>query len=298
MRWFIIILLTVSLSTCSGSAPLNRNGNTCGSPSGKLRGRKIVVTAPSGYSRRLAGLIEKAGGKPVILPTIETVINPESSGIDRILDHPRRYDLVVFSSRKAIQAFFQRFRERRLPDSILHRFRFSAIGKDIDYLRENSGRDAAVDPAEPSPSGIVDALREIEGAEEWSVAVIAPRVTGLTEPDVIPRFMENLEELGISADKIEGYITRPAPAGEYKRELNLIKNRRVDIIAFTSATEIEALKLLLGGTRWLNRNTVACFGPYTAANARGMGVEVDFTGKDFHSFEGYVDGIAEFLRRH
>ncbi len=294
---FVLILFTLGLPACSGLIPSNLERNSAGGTSRKLEGKRVVVTAPSGYSDRLAGLIEKEGGEPVIVPAIETVINPRSSGIDRVLDHPQEYDLVVFSSRKAVQAFFERARARHLPDSLLDRFRFSAMGRDKDYLRENFGRDVAVDPEEPSPPGIIGALRKIKGVAGWSIAVIAPKVVGLTEPDVIPDFMKSLKELGIKAEKIEGYITRPAAAGDYGQELHMIKSRNVDLIAFTSTAEIEALILLLGGEKWININIVACFGPYTAANARRMGVEVDFVGKDFHSFEGYVDGIAEFLRR-
>jgi uroporphyrinogen-III synthase len=41
---------------------------------------------------------------------------------------------------------------------------------------------------------------------------------------------------------------------------------------------------------------ISCFGPYTAANARRMGLVPAVVAKDFSSFDGFADAIAAYFR--
>ena len=58
--------------------------------------------------------------------------------------------------------------------------------------------------------------------------------------------------------------------------------------AGTVATESAGLAVLRG-------TCVACFGPYTAANARALGLGVDLVSKDFSSFGGFAASLEEHL---
>jgi uroporphyrinogen-III synthase len=262
-----------------------------------LQQRTIVVPTPEHYAGRFIRIIEEANGIAIKLPTIETVFNPCTAKMDHVLKNPGKYDWVALPSRKAIQSFFRRVKVLSITSSQLDSLQFCAIGKDMEYLEEEYTRKVSLQPAEPSPDGIIRSLAEKSDLEGKTIAVIIPRVEKLTEPDVIPNFISDLKALGLHIVKIEGYISRPVDAPMYEEKLQLIKNRQVDAIAFTSMAEVEAMIQMPGGIEWLNKNTIACFGPYTAANARKAGVKVDYAGSDFHSFERYVQGLAKYLNQ-
>jgi len=262
-----------------------------------LKKKRIVVTAPVNYAHRFAGFIKKEKGIPVVMPAIETVVNPDTEDIDQILDYPAKYDWVVLPSRKAIDSFFKRVEQRNTGNAELDSLQFLAIGKDMDYLAHTYNRNVAFVPDEPSPKGITASLSKIEDIDTQSIVVVAPRVVGLTEPDAIPEFLAGLEAIGMKTEKAEGYITRAIDSSEYNKELALIRQGKIDLIAFTSTAEIESMINMLGGVEYINKNNVACFGPYTAANARKLGVEVEYTGQNFHSFKDFVAGIKKFFHK-
>ena len=71
-------------------------------------------------------------------------------------------------------------------------------------------------------------------------------------------------------------------------------------MAFSSTAEATALALALGGAEALRRavvrTSVCCFGPVTAKNVREeLGLEVAMVSKDFSSFAGYAEALAEHL---
>lgn len=75
---------------------------------------------------------------------------------------------------------------------------------------------------------------------------------------------------------------------------------KIDAVAFSSTAEATALALALGGAEALRRavvrTSVCCFGPVTAKNVREeLGLEVAMVSKDFSSFAGYADALAEHL---
>ncbi len=262
-----------------------------------LKDRRILITAPSNYAPRLAKFIELEGGTPVLMPAIETRFNQDTDDLDRLLNSTAKYDWVFLPSRKAIDVFFKRVDELDIRMNNFNSLKFCAIGKDIEYLREQYDTEVEFYPEEASPQGIIESLLKFENINQQHLAVVAPKVIDLTEPDVIPDFIRNLQNSGISVEKIEGYITQPVDATKYPEKLRMIRTGQIDMIAFTSTAEIEACIKMLGNVQWINKNIVACFGPYTAANAKKLGVEVNYIGEKFNSFKDFVEGIKKYLRK-
>jgi len=283
----LTLLLSTLSSVCDAQAIPNKHLKEC-----SLKGRKILVTAPENYSVRLCDAIKKKGGKPILLSTIETTINPDDSAILEVLQNQNKYGWVALSSRKAIDAF--------CGCAIKHRYSIDSLkvctmGKDTEYMQQQYRVKAAITPKEPSPEGIVKALATIPGTNGQTIAVVAPNIENLTEPDVIPNFLSRLKDIGMEPVKIEGYITRPTTAHSKKEIEALFHKRRIDAIIFSSATETEGLAKLAGGNNQLNTVMVACFGPYTAANVKKMGVKVAFVGTNYSSFEAFVDELCTFI---
>lgn len=257
-----------------------------------LKGKTILVTAPSNYAIRLAQRFENEGAKVVSIPAVETFINPNTKSIDRIFEQLEHIDWIILPSRKAIDAFFLRaaiYQEHTLSNT-----KFCAIGNDINYLKEKYKINVAFTPEESGPNGIVEALSKQKNIQGQKIAIVAPKVIGVKEPNVIPNLIKNLKTLGYHVEKAEGYITQIANKSKYEKELALLKKGSIDLIAFTSTAEIEAL-IKLSAVHSIDKTTVTCFGPYTGNNAKLLGLHPEYIGDNYHSFDDFVNGILNYL---
>lgn len=254
-------------------------------------GRKVLFGTPEGYAQRLAEAIEAAGGIPVSVPFIETVIPEDNAALDSLFKRIDSYDYIAFSSRKAIEAFFSSWDEENESD--LPGIKFCAIGKDADLLREH-GINPDIIPDDPSPAGIIQSLSSIRGIENMSVAVIVPELRGITEPNIVPDFIRGLQELGMDVTRVNAYRTGPAVIKDKTEILSGIVSGSYDIIAFTSTAEAEAFLLMMEGRSVQPDQVIACFGPYTAANVRKLGLEVDLVAEDYSSFKGFAEAMKQW----
>lgn len=281
---FVILASLISIVSCeSGEKKYAEN---------PLEGKTILVTAPSNYAYRFANVIEEAGGKAILFPTIQTIINPNTKAIDSIWKQAESIDWLVLPSRKAMDAFFDRIDSTSLNS--ISKLRFCAIGNDINYLKEKYNTIAAIEPKESGPNGIVEELGKQANIQGQNIVVIAPLVIGVEEPNVIPNFIRDLKSLKANVTKAEGYITQLSDSLNYLNEIELLKNGKIDIIAFTSTAEIEAL-IKLTSLELIDKQIVACFGPYTGNNAKEFGLDPEYIGQKYSSFEDFVSGITEYL---
>lgn len=259
-----------------------------------LYGKRIIVTAPRNYAARLSQQLIAKGGLPLLMPTIETCRLENFAELDAALRRVDRFDWIAFTSRNGIDAFFQRMQELELSPSLLQNCQICAIGKDAERL---AAFRIAVDliPKEPSPTGIIAQLAAIPEIEQKTVLVPVPEVVGITEPDVVPNFVAGLASLGMSVTRVSTYMARCLDKALYDVELNLIRQGKIDAIAFSSTAEVESFLLMVNSKQDYEQCMIACFGPYTAANAKKLGVNVSIVAKDYSSFQGFAEAIAAFF---
>ncbi|MBD2291986.1 uroporphyrinogen-III synthase [Anabaena sphaerica FACHB-251] len=259
-----------------------------------LYAKRILVTAPRNYACRLSEEIIKQGGLPVLMPTIETCFLSDYTHLDITLHNLDRFNWIIFTSRNGINAFFQRLHDLNIPLSVLQNCKLCALGKDSESLLSICGRVDLI-PPEPSPAGIVAELSKIPNIHEQTVLVPAPEVVGLPEPNVIPSLINDLNKLGMQVTRLSTYITQYVNKDIYEVELNLIRQGMIDIIAFTSTAEIESFLRILDSKSDYENTIIACFGPYTAANAENLGFYVSIISKDYSSFAGFTAAMADFF---
>ncbi len=267
--------------------------NTSCQRTNSIVGKKIVVTAPHNYNKRLSKLINETGAKAISMPVVDISLLEDKSEIDSVLKNISEYRWIVLPSRNAIRAFFTRAKEINIGKTVFNKTTYCAIGKDIEYLK-TFNVDSILHPVEPSPWGIVESLKTMNPVNS-DIAVFAPLVIGLPEPNVVPDFINNLKNAGMNVKRVNAYITKLNNIDSYKKEIEAIKNKKVDLIAFTSSAEIEAMIFIMGGVENLSKTKIACFGPYTASNAKRLGLNPSFVAKDFSSFEGYIDSMIEYF---
>ncbi|MFN6465338.1 MAG: uroporphyrinogen-III synthase [Nostoc sp. DedVER02] len=259
-----------------------------------LYGKRILVTAPRNYAYRLSEQLIKKGGLPVFMPTIETCYLSNYSKLDIALNQIEEFDWIVFTSRNGITAFFHRMNNLEIPVSVVQKCQLCALGKDAESLLSFCNKVDLI-PTDSSPAGIVAELAKLPQIKEKKVLLPAPEVIGLPEPDVVPNLITDLQKLGIEVTRVPTYITQGSDTSIYSIELNLMRQGLIDVIAFSSTAEVESFLTMVNSQSDYERCIIACFGPYTTANARKLGVNVSIVSSDYSSFEGFAEAIAEFF---
>ena len=252
------------------------------------------MTAPHNYAARLSQQLIAKGGLPFLMPTIETCRLENFAELDAALRRVDGFDWIAFTSRNGIDAFFQRMQDLELSPSLLKTCQICAIGKDAERLAA-FGITVDLIPTQSSPEGITAQLAVIPEIDQKNVLVPVPEVVGVTEPDVVPNFVAGLERLGMNVTRVPTYLTRCLDKTLYDVELNLIHQGKIDAIAFSSTAEVESFLKMVNSEQDYGHSVIACFGPYTAANAKKLGVDVSIVANDYSSFEGFAEAIAAFF---
>ncbi|BAZ02042.1 uroporphyrinogen III synthase HEM4 [Tolypothrix tenuis PCC 7101] len=261
-----------------------------------LYGKRILVTAPRNYASRLSEVIIKKGGLPFLMPTIETTSLTDYAELDAVLRRIDEFDWIAFTSRNGINAFFQRLNVLNISLSALNNCKLCAIGKDAELLLSLCRRVDLI-PAESSPVGIVNELAKIADIHQQKILAPVPEVVGMPEPDVVPNFIAGLQKLGMQVTRVPSYMTAGLDQNIYAVELDLLRQGMIDVIAFSSTVEIESFLTMVNSKSDYQHSVIACFGPYTAANAKKLGLEVAILSQDYSSFAGFADAIAQFFHK-
>ena len=227
------------------------------------------------------------------MPTIETCWLDDYTELDSTFREIAQFDWIAFTSRNGIEAFFQRMECLNLSTSILGRSGLCALGKDAEKLSQ-FGLKADLIPEESSPQGIVNELSKANIAQQ-KILVPVPKVVGISEPNIIPNFVKNLEKIGLQVTCVPAYLTQPLQKNLYEVELDLIRQKKVEMIAFSSTGEVESFIKMFHSKTEYKHCAVACFGPYTAANAKKLGIRVSVVAQDYSSFAGFACAIAQFF---
>ncbi|MEK7847376.1 MAG: uroporphyrinogen-III synthase, partial [Chloroflexota bacterium] len=246
-----------------------------------LFGKRVLVTRSRHQASRLSQLLAREGAEPVELPTIE--IRPVASGaLDRAFSRLGDFGWAIFTSANGVEAFFSRLSERGQDTRALGGVRVCAIGEATAAALTARGLRADLVPAEFSASGILKAL---EGVDIAGLRFLLPRAEA-----VPPELARGLRERGAEVKEVAVYRTRPAAPTQKARELI----QSADIITFTSSSTVQGLARLAGGDVVLiNRATVACIGPVTAATAAEMGIRTDVVAPT-HTIPGLVAALVEY----
>ena len=261
-----------------------------------LYGKRILITAPRNYAARLAQQIIYQGGLPLLTPSIETCSLADPIALDAALRHLDDFDWLAFTSRNGINALVQRMAFLGLSLSTLKRCQLSAIGQDAESLTR-LGLTVDLLPPEPSPAGLIAEFAKFPDILGKRILVPAPEVVGLPEPNVIPNFISALQRLGMQVTRAPAYITRCLDKESYQVELDLIRQGKIDVIAFSSTGEVEGFLQMVNSNGDYAHCQIACFGPYTAANAQKLGMSVAIVADDYSSFAGFAEAIAAFFHK-
>mmetsp|Transcript_16947 Transcript_16947/g.23406 ORF Transcript_16947/g.23406 Transcript_16947/m.23406 type:complete len:351 (+) Transcript_16947:77-1129(+) len=271
-----------------------------------LYGKRVLITAPRQYASRLATLLIDSGAQPIWVPAIQICETKDHSGLDRELLHLDEYTHVAFTSRNGIAAVLSRLKhvykgaEEAQAAVTASGVKFCALGRDGQALTD-AAFPCHITPTEASTQGLVRYLKSIDEAEGARVLCPVPKVVGLTEPQVIPRFLSALASAGAHPTRVDSYETAfGCSEDNCKVECQLLVEGSVDAVVFSSTAESEALVKAVGGLDVFQKACVdhnillAAHGPYTAAGASSVvGLPVPCVSQKFSSFEGVVIALGQ-----
>jgi uroporphyrinogen III methyltransferase/synthase len=231
-----------------------------------LAGRVIVVTRAREQARGFAALLEQAGARVLLTPTI-VIEPPDSWGpLDDALARAAQYGWVIFTSVNGVDSVRRRLeRIGRGPD-VFGSCRIAAIGPVTAERLRAWGLTPEVVPDEYVAEGLAGRLR---GLVHGGSRVLLPRAAETRD-----FLVRELEAMGALVDEVAAYRTRAAAEGA--RDLrDALRARGVDVVTFTSSSTVRNFAALFRGGELgalMDGVAVASIGPITAATAEGLGL--------------------------
>ena len=240
-----------------------------------LAGKRIVITRARKQAETVARSIEELGGDVIDFPTIE-ICPPESfAEFDAALDKLSLYDWVIFTSVNSVEPFLERLKLRGETAEALSAHKVGAIGAETAKRLEAARIRASLVPERYQAEGILDA---ISPEEICGKRVLIPRAAEARE--ILPA---TLRKWGAVVDVVVAYRTE-LPRLDVHPLSDLLVERKVDVITFTSSSTVRNFVRLFGGRKLgeiARGSTIACIGPITAATVEELGGRADIVADQF-----------------
>ncbi len=252
-----------------------------------LFGKRIVVTRARAQASDLVQALSGLGARCLEYPTIRIVAPDDFAPLDTAIERLDTYDWLVFTSVNGVAFFFERLFHKGKDVRALGHIKTAVIGPATRKRLLEFGLKSDLVPESYRAESVVAAFsREpLQGA-----AVLLPRA-GKARP-VLP---EALKKRGAIVDEVVAYRTEAVTDGA-ESLLQLLEEKRVDLITFTSSSTVKHFKALLPDHRFpalMEGIRVASIGPITSDTARRLGFTVHITAETFT-----VPGLVEAILRH
>lgn len=252
-----------------------------------LSGRRILITRALGQSADFASRLEELGAEVIQLPMIEIVPPRSWKEMDRAISRIRFYDWILFTSVNGVHFFFERLKEKGKDRRSLSKVKICAIGPATAEALRRRGLRVDFIPERYVAESILKGF-EKKGIEGKRILLARAKKAR----DVLP---EGLKAMGAQVDVVEAYRT-VKPKGVSPRLRRLLKNNKVDAVAFTSSSTVEHFIDLLKGedVKTLMKGVaIACIGPVTAQTVRKARLKVHIQPDEYT-----IPALARAIERH
>jgi uroporphyrinogen III methyltransferase/synthase len=255
-----------------------------------LDGKTIVITRAKHQAAEFSRLLTHLGARVIEFPTIEIVPPDSWEPVDRAIDNLRAYDWLIFTSANGVRSFVRRLRVRGKSIQQLEGIRFCAIGPRTAAEMKAEGIGPHLVPGEYRAESIVESLKK-EGLAGKKILLARAKKAR----DVLPRELENL---GARVDVVTAYQTIQ-PKVESSEFLALLKEGRIDAIAFTSSSTVSNFMEIFSPNRdellrRLKNVAIAVIGPITRDRAVELGLPVQVCPAEY-TVPALTNAMAEYL---
>lgn len=255
-----------------------------------LAGKRILITRAREQSGEFVTFLKKLGAEVIEFPTIEIIPPLSWKELDRAIARLRTYNWIIFTSANGVIFFWQRLREKGKSNRFPPSLKVCAIGPaTANQLRER-GVPVHYIPKEFMAESILEGFQEMAIKGKRLLLARAKKAR-----DILPK---GLRKMGAEVDVVEVYRT-VKPKGGPKKLTELLTDRKIDVIAFTSSSTVnhfaellkkEDLKKLLKGI------AIASIGPVTAKTAKEWRLRVQIQPKQY-TIPGLTQAIAQYFNK-
>ena len=261
-----------------------------------LAGRRALVACSAQKSDALVQGLTVLGAEVRPLEVIKIREITDKRAVNSALARLELYDWVIFTSSYGVLFFSRYLNEHGTARSLP---RVCAVGPATAATARDCGFDVALVPDDFVAEGILRALALRQGGINAlaGVRILLPRAREAR--DFLPR---ELSAAGAVVDVVPCYENN---LGEIENgALHLIRERRTDLLVFTSSSTVKNFLTLLGeelGRNVLNGAVVAALGPVTARTVESFGKKCDIIPVEntipslieaIHKY--YAEGISRF----
>lgn len=225
---------------------------------GRLAGRRIVVTRPRDRAGSLVEALEAEGAEVVRFPTIEVTESEEAAGIAGSGTLDAEYDWIIFTSAYAVRALGEAAARSGAG------CRVACVGRATSAAAVEQGWRVALVPEVGTGEGLAEAL--VEAGVGVGSRILFPRAADAR--DAMPAA---LRRAGAAVEEVVVYrkSTPGAGGGPGGAQASL---GAVDLVTFTSPSTVRGFVSLLGAA--CRSVPAVAIGPTTAAAARKAGLTV------------------------
>jgi uroporphyrinogen-III synthase len=269
-----------------------------------LDGRCVLVTRPRAQATELIGLLESAGARVVVAPTVRIVPPTDPVPLQRVAADLAQFDWIVFSSANGVDALFDAIpahdadptapvaRTLSAPRNAVRTDtlpKIAAVGTRTAERIRARGLEVTLVPDEFTAEGLVRGLTSrtnLAGAR-----VLLPRSE--IGREVIA---EGLRAAGAVVTDVIAYRTVAEQEGDEAAVVRrLLTERGLDAVTFTSGSAVQNFIQMYGPdiVELLRHTVVAVIGPVTAGVARELGLAVQVQPTTYTAA-----GMVETLSRH
>ncbi len=209
-----------------------------------LTGIGIAITRPIDQAKKLAALIEQAGGTPILFPLIAITPLKDYSQFEAVISEIETYDWAIFISSNAVQNAMPRIAKLGIPPSL----KFAAIGPVTASELQSFGAANVLSPKDRFDSESLLALPEMQAVKNKKVLI----VRGIGGRDVLA---ESLKARGAQVTFAECY-QRINPQTNCNLLAQLYSEKKLHGIVVTSSEAMRHQLDLAGDADWLHNVTL------------------------------------------
>ena len=253
-----------------------------------LAGKRILVTRSEEQNEELAILVRRAGGAPVLFPTIRLVSPEDSEPLDREIGRLSSFDWILFSSANAARFFCDRSSRLGLA-SWPSELRVASVGPGTTRELASRGVRVFLTASMHTAEGLYEAIRPygVSGRR-----FIVPRVEEWRD-----YLAEAIRRDGGEAVSVIAY--RNVIAEKDEEAGAQIVARPPDVCVFASPSAFCNLFLLLGedeAQKMLKKSRIAAIGEVTARAIRAREFDVDIM-PETYTLKALMDAVEAFFMK-
>lgn len=253
-----------------------------------LMGKTIVVTRARKQASDLVSRLSDLGADCFECPTIRIEPLKDSGALDRAIRNISTYHWLVFTSVNAVSAFFNRLFALGKDARVLGHIRTAAIGPATADALLSYGFISDIVPDNYRGESVVAAFAEANIQGKY---ILLPRAE-----EARPVIPVELSKMGALVEDLAVYRT-VQDRRNVDRLVDLLKEKRADMITFTSSSTAKNFKALFEPNEFHALTAhipVAAIGPVTANTAESLGMKVALTAESY-TIPGLCDAVLKYF---